>query len=125
MKPEKQPGEEPPKKTEAQANDSTANSDAQKELQLHGEKYKKASMKVKELQGKLGITDVDLPKASKLDVEHKYNYYAQKEREQKRARFPKVTNKEMAVKRTYEIMHKTEHLHNMHGDADGAHKTNW
>merc|ERR1711871_1026782 len=83
------------------------------------EKKRKAMVKVQELESKLGLKNRDLPDASAATIAHKYNVYAQKEREQKRARFPPVTNKEKAVKRVYEIMHKTKHLRvGYHAGAD-------
>merc|ERR1711939_385438 len=83
-------------------------------LAKHGEAHAKATKKVKELQKKLGITG-NLPQTNKMSIQRKYDYYAQKEREQKRSRFPAVTNKEMAVKRVYEIMHKSKHLNYKQG----------
>lgn len=73
----------------------------------HKEVHSKATDKVKELEAKLGIHH--LPKASALDVDQQYAKYNTNERERKRkARFPAPQNKEQAVKRMYEIMHKNK-----------------
>jgi len=74
----------------------------------HKEKHSKATGKVKELEQKLGIHN-GLPKASAQQVDKEYNKYATNEREKKRnRRFPRPANKEQAVKRVYEIMHKNK-----------------
>lgn len=73
----------------------------------HKEVHSKATDKVKELEAKLGIRH--LPKASALQVNQEYAKYNTDERNRKRkARFPAPQNKEQAVKRMYEIMHKNK-----------------
>lgn len=71
------------------------------------EKHQKAAEKVKELESKLGMRKTR--RVSKVEVDNEYAKYSQKERQYKRKhRFPAVKGKEQAVKRVYEIMHKTK-----------------